>query len=286
VAGCSSDHHVSPWGGRPGPTLEAFAPRPDLDARVAAVDAETAALGLARSFELRVALPRQGGPAVIRGYDGRDPAGRAIHAVRVAAPLGVVMAVGPLDPGELDRTTPTELVPALIGDAERGAYRTGTDLNGDGRLDVALRSDAGVLAIWHFDALGSGAYEIAMAAPPTRGVDIDEDGRVDLEGDVPIAAGDPIAPRFRDVATFAGGRYSNATPAARAWHERRLAGVVVPAQGSADARLRAALERAWHTVLAGREPAENVLRDLRREAVPAARSAAFDRHLRTIAALR
>jgi hypothetical protein len=286
ASGCSSDHHVSPWGGQPVPSLEAFAPRPDLAARLASIDAETAALGLARSFEQKVTLPRQGGPAVIRGYDGHDPAGRAIHAVRVAAPLGVVMAVGPLDPGDLDRTAATELVPALVGTAESGAYRTGTDLNGDGRLDVVLRSETGALAVWHFDALGSGAYEIAMAAPPTRGVDIDEDGRIDLEGEIPIASADPIAPRLGDVATFADGRYANTTPAARAWHARKLAAIATPPATPADARLRAVLERAWHTVLAGREPVENVLRDLRRESVPTWLRASFDRHTRAIAAIR
>ncbi|MFT3768366.1 MAG: VCBS repeat-containing protein [Minicystis sp.] len=278
---------MSPWGGRPRPSFADFVPQPDLQARLASIDTETAAHGLARSFELRVDLPKGAGTAVIRGYDGTDVAGRPVHAVRVATPLGVVMAVGPLDVGELDRRAATELVPALVGGEEKGdapgAYRTGTDLNGDGLLDVVLRNEAGVLSIWHFDRLGSGAYEIEMLAPPTRALDLDGDGRIDFEGEIPPAPGDAIAPRFRDVATFAGGRYVNTSPAARAWHTQRArAGVSLTRD---EVRLRATLERAWHTVLSGDQPVKNVLETLRNEVVPEALRAAFDRHARGIAGL-
>ena len=288
---CSSDHRVSPWGAQAGPSFAAFAPRPDLEARLATIDGETSALGLARSFELRVELPRKGGPAVIRGYEGQDVAGRPVHAVRVATPLGVVMAVGPLDAHELDRRVATRIVPALVGGGpkgdEVGAFRTGTDLNGDGRLDVVVRDDAGALAVWHFDGLGSGAYEVVMEAPPTRGADLDADGHVDLEGELPVARGDAIAPRLRDVATFADGRYSDATPAARAWHRQRARAATAGSSARDDgARLRAALERAWHTILAGERPVENVLAELRKEPVPPLLRSAFDRHVYTIAALR
>jgi hypothetical protein len=289
AASCTSDHRVSPWGGQAGPSFAAFAPKPDLEARLGAIDAETGALGLTRSFDLRVELPRKNGPAVLRGYEGQDVGGRPVHAVRVAAPLGVVMAVGPLDVHELDRRAATQIVPALVGGGakgdEAGAFRSGTDLNGDGLLDVVLRNDAGQLAIWHFDALGSGAYAIAMEAPPTRGVDIDDDGRVDLEGELPVAPEDAIAPRLGDVATFAAGRYSNTTPAARAWHARRARAATAPAGARDDARLRAAIERAWHTILAGERSVETVLEALRKESVPARLRASFDRHLRVIAAL-
>lgn len=287
VASCTSDHRVSPWGGQPGPTLAPFAPRPDLEARLAAVDAETTALELKRVYDIRVKLPRGDADAVIRGYDGTDVAGRAVHAVRVATPLGVVMAVGPLDVGDIERREATELLPALIGgDAGKpGAFLTGNDLNGDGRLDVVLRSDSGAIAIWHFDGLGSGAYEIAMAIAPSRGADVDGDGRVDLIGERPTPASDPIAPRFADVATFHEGRYTNASPSGRAWHARRARAAVSPSGAKDDARLRAAIERAWHTILAGTETAENVLRDLRREPAPPALRASFERHVREVATL-
>lgn len=287
MTACTSDHRVSPWGGQPGPTLAPFAPRPDLAARLATVDAETAALRLRRAYEIRVKLPHGPGEAVIRGYDGADVAGRAVHAVRVASPLGVVMAVGPLDVGDLERRAPTELLPALLGGeaGKPGAYLTGSDLNGDGRLDVILRGDSGQIAIWHFDGLGSGAYEISMAIPPARGADVDGDGRVDLIGERATPASEPIAPRFADVGTFADGRYTNASAAAKAWHAARARAVITPTGAKDDARLRAAIERGWHTILAGTETAENVLRDLRREPVPPALRASFDRHVRDVASL-
>jgi hypothetical protein len=272
--GCGSDHHVSPWGALPGPTLAAYAARPDLPARLAAVDAEAAALRLARSFERRVELPRGRGPAVIRGYAGLDAGGRAVHAVRVATGLGVVLALGPLDPGDLERRAPTALVAGLP---------QGGDLNGDGLLDVVVRAEDGALAVWHFDALGSGPYAIAMAAPPLRALDIDGDGRLDLEGEIAAAPGDPLAPRLLDVATYEAGRYSDASPSARAWHAKKARDV--PAGKGPEAALRAALERAWHTILAGSERGEIVLSRLRAERVPAALSPWFERSVRLVAAI-
>jgi hypothetical protein len=247
------------------------------------VDREAAALRLSLGAEIRAELPRGRGPAVIRGYDGHDAAGRPVHAVRVATSLGVVMALGPLDAGDLDRTAPTELVPALEG----VRFRSGTDLNGDGLVDVVVKNDAGTLSIWHVDAFGSAAYAIAMAAPPSRGIEIDGDPRLALAGALPVPPGDPIAPELGDVATFAAGGYTDATPAARAWHARLVPApsplLVVPlGPPRDDVRLRAAVERAWHAVLAG-QGAEIVLRALGREPVPAPLRAAFDRHARAVA---
>ena len=287
ASGCASDHHVSPWGGRAGPSFAPFVPRPDLEGRLAVVDAEAAALGLTRAVEVRVELPRKAGPAVIRGYDGRDAASRPVHAVRVASALGVVMAVGPLDAGDVDRRQATELVPALH---EGGAFRSGTELTGDGRLVVVLRNEAGALSLWHVDALGSGAYAVEMEAPPTRGIDIDGDGRVDLAGELAVAPDDPIAPRFTDVATFDEGRYSNASAAARGWHAAQAARAAPPVvktpevKTSEEARLRAAIERSWHAVLGG-TPGETVLRDLRRESVAQGLRASYERHARVISDL-
>ena len=286
-AACASDHHVSPWGTQPGGSLEALlAVRPpDLAAQLAAVDAETSALGLHLTGELHADLPPKGAgqEAVIRGYQGRDAAGRLVHAVRVATPAGVVLAVGPLDADDLDRSQATELVPALslADDGSGAAFRSGTDLNGDGSPDVILRNDAGALSISHLGELGSAAYPILMAVPPLRGTDVG-DGGVGLWGRLPVPPGDPIAPVLADVATFAAGAYSNTTAAAREFHAREAArpGVKTPDA----ARLRAALERAWHTVLAG-QPGEGVLRDLAREPVPERLRASFDVHVRAIEAL-
>ena len=285
--GCSGNHHVSPWGAGSGPGLEAYLQGPDLAAELAVVDAETRTLGLVQTEEIRAELPPRGSgrTAVLRGYEGVDAARRKVHAVRVATPRGVVLAVGPLEAGDLDRRRATELVPALLtgDDGEGIAFRSGTNLNGDGSLNVVVRNDAGELSIWHLGELGSGLYAVSMAAPPTRGIDVEGSGHIDLWGQLPADPADPIAPRLADVATFAGGAYSNGTPAARAWHAREAARPLPTAVSDAR-RLRAILERAWHAVLEG-QPPESVLQALRREPVPARLRAAFDVHQRTVAAI-
>jgi hypothetical protein len=290
TSACASDHHVSPWGEQPAAPLDAYFAPPDIAGQLAAVDTETAALRLHKTDELRVALPARasgaGREAVIRGYEGRDGAGRVVHAVRVATPRGIVLAAGPLDAGDLDRSQATELVPALAlaDDGAGTAFRSGTDLNGDGSPDVVLRNDAGAISIWHIGELGSGAYPIRMAVPPLRGTDAG-DGRVGLWGRLPEPPGDPIAPRLTDVATFEAGAYANTTAAAQAFHAREAAR---PAVKTPDAvRLRAAIERAWHTLLAGLAgpPGEGALRELEREPVPGALRASFDAHVRVLGAL-
>jgi hypothetical protein len=281
-AGCASDHHVSPWGDRPGPPLAAFLRSPDLAGQLARIDAETAALRLARTEQIEVELPPRGSrrKAVLRGYEGRDVAGRPVHAVRVATPLGVVLAVGPLDPGDLDRDQPTELVPALAGEGTALAFRSGSDLNGDGSLDVVLRNDAGAISIWHFGELGAGPYAAHLAVPPTGGADVEGDGRAALWGARPPTPGDPIAPRLTDVATFTGHAYSDDTAAAKAWHARE-ASRPLPTGVSDTLRLRAALEHAWHAIFAG-EARDAVLRDLRREPVPGPLRPSMEGHLGTL----
>jgi hypothetical protein len=284
--GCASDHHVSPWGAQDAPSLGAFLRPPDLDAELSRVDAETATLGLVRTEEIRAELPPRGSGrmAVLRGYEGRDVAGRKVHAARVATPFGVVLAVGPLDAGDVDRDQPTELVPSLVNEGRALAFGSGSDLNGDGSLDVVLRNDAGSISIWHVEPLGAGPYAVYLAAPPTRGVDAEGDGRVALWAALPVAPGDPIAPRLTDVATFASGAYSDDTPAARAWHAREAASPL-PTSVSDAVRLRAALERAWHAIMAG-QPPETVLSALRREPAPPPLRPWFEGHLRTLAKAR
>jgi hypothetical protein len=287
AAGCRGNHHVSPWGERSGPTLEPFLRQPDLGAELARVDAETAALGLALTEEIRAELPPKGSgrETVLRAYEGRDVTGRKTHAVRVATPRGVVLAVGPLDVGDHDRDQPTELVPALVVSADGGGagFRSLTDLNGDGSLDVVLRNDAGALSIWRVGELGSAPYPIRMVVPPTRGTDSVGTGRIDLWGEIPATPGDAIAPRLADVATFAAGIYSDATPLARSWHAR-VASSPMPTHVSDTIRLRAAIEHAWHAILAG-QPQEAVLRELDREPVPPSLRASFDAHHHRLTAL-
>jgi hypothetical protein len=297
AAGCASNHQVSPWGGASSPPpLSAFIERPDLAARLARIDAETAHLGLTQTVELRGELPRGGGEIVVRGYNGLDPVGRPTHAVRVATPRGVVMAVGPLDVSDAARDRATELVVSLAPKAGTEALRSGTDLNGDGAPDVVLRNDAGALEFWQITSVGSSRYEVDLEATPTRAEDMNGDGLLDLAGELPVSAGDPIAPRLVDVATFDNRRYSDQSAAARAWHAAQAAKATPKPEPKPDAdakpptpipdelRLRRAIERAWHTILAGR-PAERALEELKREPVPPRLRAAFDRHLARIEAL-
>jgi hypothetical protein len=278
---CASDHHVSPWGSRPGPSLEPFVAPAGLAPRLAEVDAETAAHHLTLTAEIRLSFPRNGAPrpAVLRGYEGLDPAGRPVHAIRVATELGVVMALGPLAPLDLDRRAPTELV------QEAGPLRSGLDMNGDGAIDVVARNEAGVLSVFHVDEIGSAEYPVKMAAPPTRGAGID--GHPVLSGQLPLPEGDPIAPKLEAVAAFDQGRYTEEAAAAKSWHAERSAAIEAappPPKDRDDLRLRAALERAWHGILGGGDP-EAILRALGREPVPAALRASFDRHAQKVATL-
>lgn len=133
-AGCGSDHHVSPWGSFDRPRLRDFVERPDLDAQIARVDAETAPLGLRLVTELRADLPRRGGPVLLRGYEGEDALGRRSHAVRVATGHGVVMALGPLEAQDLRRDQATELVPALVPVPGREAARPRPELSAPARI--------------------------------------------------------------------------------------------------------------------------------------------------------
>jgi hypothetical protein len=285
ASGCASNHHVSPWGERPGPTLAPFLQRPDLAAQLADVDREAAALGLTLTSETPFELPPKGSghQAALRAYSGKDAAGRPTSAVRVATARGVVLALGPLDVGDADRSRATELVPALAQGDAGVAFASGSDINGDGVADVIVKNGAGAIEIWHVGETGSGPYAITMAVPPARGATVEGSNVVALHGRAPIAPDDPIAPELDDVATFEQGAYSNGTTAARAWHSQRAA-KPLPTRVSDASRARAAIEHAWHAILAG-EPADRVRTDLASERVPRALRASFESHSRTIAAL-
>ncbi|HEY4121987.1 MAG TPA: VCBS repeat-containing protein, partial [Byssovorax sp.] len=249
---------MSPWGVEGPVPIDLYVVKPDLAGQLAAVDAEMRAHGLHLTLSIDGVLPRKAGAFRLLGYAGRDPLGRPLHATRAVTPVGVPLAVGPLDAGDMDRSRATELVPALQSGPdparplEGAAYRSGGDLTGDGSPDVVLRNDAGALEVWHLEPLGATRYEVAMVVPPTSGADVDRDGRVDLVGREPAPKDDAIAPDLDDVATFEGGRFTDASAIARAHHERRLAAIEV-AQAKLedpndDAKARLAVERAWHAL--------------------------------------
>jgi hypothetical protein len=275
---------VSAWGGAGAPDLGAFLESPDLDARLALVDTETAAHGLHLTREIPIVLPHGGGPARIRGYEGTDSLGRPVHAIRVATAWSVVMAAGPLDPRDTSRDVATELVPALVtedGGRAGAAFQSGTDLTGDGAISVVARSETGQLTIWRVTPLGASPYPVVMAAPATLGLDVDGDGRVDLVGNLVADGPDAIAPRLRDAATFDGVRFSDRTEGARAFHAALAEAAKSDDKPSDEVRIRRAIERAWHSVLAGKSKDE-ALKELQSEAVPARLRVAFDRWVSVI----
>jgi hypothetical protein len=306
ASGCS-DHHVSAWGTAEHPSLAPYIDKPDLARHLATIEHETTELGLSLASELEARIPGEG-RAIVRAYEGVDVGGRRVSAVRAATARGVIMAVGPLDAGDLGRTAATELVPSLApgDDGEKGAWQSGTDLNGDGRPDVVLRNEAGALEIWGLGATSAGRYDVWLEAPPTRGLDVDGDGRVELAGTIAVLDHDAIAPELEDVAFFDGARYSDRTEAARALHEEHVRAIeaervarrarprpdadadagapAAPPPLTDELRLRRALELAWHAILAGRDRGK-VLGALDLEPVPARLRASFDRHRRVVSAL-
>ncbi|WP_437730991.1 FG-GAP repeat domain-containing protein [Sorangium sp. So ce1335] len=294
---CTSDHQVSPWGAARTPPLGAYVAPPDLDAHLRAIDVEAAELGLELEVELRGALPRGGGEVVLRGYAGTDTLGRRTSAVRAATPRGVIMAAGPLDSGRVDRSQATRLVPSLVpgatpeGAEQLGVFRSGTDLNRDGAPDVVLSNEAGELEIWAVQPFGTARYTVELAVPPRFALDIDQDGILELAGRAPVREGDPIAPELVDVAGFEGDRYTNRGSAAQAFHTARAGaddrgrdGKRQEAPKDDAARVRRAIEQAWHALLAGR-PEKETLAALDREPVPPALQPAFAAHRARVASV-
>jgi len=287
-AACSSNHHVSPWGMLESPRLDAYVQRPDLDATLSLLDQETAHLRLSLTTEIKGKLPKGEGPVIIRAYQGTNTLGRPTYAVRAATAHGIILAVGPSDPADFVRDQATQLVPSISmsGGEEAVSFASANDLNGDGAPDLLLASPSGRLEIWRLLPLGATPYSIEMEASPTRALDVDHDGRIDFGGEISVDEHDPIAPRFSDLATFDGARFSNQSAAARA-HHARLADTPSPSSAPtrpAD-RLRRALERAWHTILAGRST-DDIEKKLAQETVPEALRTSFERHTRRIMALK
>jgi hypothetical protein len=293
TAACGPEHHVSPWGQDGRLSVDAYVRKPDLGAELAEIDRETRAHGLDRTIEIDGTLGKKGGEAFkIRGYAGKDSIGRPIHAVRVATARGVVLAVGPVDIRDVDRSRATELVPALYPGPdpkhplEGAAFASGTDLTGDGSPDLVLTSDRGALEVWHIEPLGAAAYEIVMATTPTSAADVDRDGKVDLVGRIEGEPDDQLKPELDDVATFERGRFTNTSAAARAYQAARLirveAAIAKAEKPSDEERLTHAIERAWHAVLAGQN-ASTTLATFDKEKTPRKLSIEVERWRKAIA---
>lgn len=300
---CGSNHNVSAWGPSGSPKLSMFVMPPDLQGHVDGMSASSELSGFEVDNELR---GEAGGTKyVARSFHGPRVLGRDQRAIRVATAAGVILALGPIDPRTVVRTEPDDLVAALQpdgdGSADGNMFRSMSDLTGDGTLDIVTRTEGGILAVYSLGPRGATRIEVVMAAPPTRGEDVDGDGKVDLwgsveseegadgRGGVPGGAGagaDLIAPEFTDVATFDGRKFSNQTAAAKAWHRSEAEAIAVdaPAMSGTVVGLRRALQRAWHGVLGGggRKEALDALEKARPDA---SLRTAFERHRERIVGL-
>lgn len=243
-----SNHRVSPF-----PQVDpAQLLRPDDDLDGALVRARAQATSDALKEDLRVdGVLRDGRPFVALGFSGIDAIGRPLFAVRVVTPSGIVLALGPDRALPRDPTVPSRLLPAWLG-----AYPSGQDLTGDSMPDVIVAADDGTLAVYRIDRLGSLRYPVLSDVSPSRIVDINTDGWLDLQGAVPVPAGDPIAPELVEVAVCTGGGFSARHPATIAWHREREKSIVIPSDGPPERRLKAAIEKAFHAMRAGDLPAD------------------------------
>lgn len=285
VVACASNHQVSPF--PPIQSIHDVLPPPDLDAQLRRIDEEAAANGYVLRAEQRGTLPDRD-EIVIRAYETVDPFGRPAHLLRVATPVGIVLALGPPDP-KLVIPPATELLPSLV----QGGWFSGSDLNGDGAPEVVVRDGAGILSIFRIERYGAAPLPIELAWPPTFATDANGDGRPDFAASFRLDEDDPIAPTIVDVAIFDGARYSNEAEEARAFHARekeqaalRVATLLeAKERAEADededgeggekaeplteedrvALLRAAIEQAFHALRAG-EDAKKALAELDRVA--------------------
>ena len=297
AAACTDNHSVSPWGDAGRPRLADYAVRPDLDARVAEIEAEASQLGMDEAFRLQVKDPNSGDALVAMGLRGRDEIGRDLTATRVVSKWGVVLARGPLDMRDVRRSTATELlqvvsVGATTGGADGGPDAPGgfgafSDLTRDGTPDLVLRSEQGRIEIWSMTSRAGTQVEVRMEVTPSRFVDVDGDGRVDLAGSVALGEDDPIAPALVDVATWAGDGFSNTTATARAFHARHrdLARAAEATSRSDAKRSRQSLELCWHAMLAGGD-AVRELGALERKRPEGALGEAFDALARRVGRIR
>lgn len=241
LAGCSSNHHVSPFAVDPALYL---APRPDLAGQLARAERETQGSKLVEVERVEGKLG-SGHVFVAIGYEGKGRTGEPVYATRVVTPFAVVLAEGP----EAAPERPTQLVPFV----REKAYPSGLDLTGDGLADVVLRAADGGLGVFRVDGTSAAAYPIVIAFPAAAGQDENGDGRFDLVATAPIPKGDAIAPKLVDVAINDGESFRHDHPDALAFHRRQERPPESDAAPPAR-RLARALENAFHAGLGGTEP--------------------------------
>jgi hypothetical protein len=278
VLGCTSDHHVSEWGDLGRPDLMLYVEKPDIATHLAEIDNDADLRGLSRDHELAANV--KGTPYVARSFIGTGQLGRTLHAIRVATPSGVILALGPIATSDNLRREPCELVVSVSGPPPDGGgpFMSMMDFLGTGFPSVIVKDEDGRLAIFTLNPHGAVKVETDFEVVPTEVSDIDSDGHLDLRGHVKMDDDDPIHPDFVDVATFDGRRFSNKTQPARAFHSMlRDERNDDPPSTDATVRARRALERAWHAALAG-DDAKKTLEKLDQEKPAKALASAFAFH--------
>lgn len=247
TAGCTSDHHVSPW--PKDVSLQSLMHASTMEEHLERVTAEMRVEGLALEHEVCGEL--DGAETFcIRAYRGQDDLGNLRRAVRVATRYGVVMALGPTSSHDAMRGVELALVPSL-----EGGWQSGSDLNGDGMPDVVVARSGGALEVWGLHARGASPYPVDSLVPVTGAMDVDGDGRPDLTGTVPVPPEELLVPSLVEVVSFAAGRYRIDTPGVRGFHAKRGREMAERRSGAGH------VEYAWHALRSGKDPAK-VLKSL------------------------
>lgn len=255
IAGCGSNHRVSPWGDREGAPVGAFAVRPDLEAQLRAIDEELAgangAADEARRLALLVELRGQdsaGTAYVVRDYAGRDALGRPVHAVRVATQFAVVFAAGPrgeLEPGGFD-----QLVAALPGGPGE-TVRMPADFDGDGRPELILVDPRGRPQAVTLAPRGAVTLAISPPLPVARAPHLGP-GRRGLTLVQRVAGVGARELVLERLVVLRGGAFVEDDPAVVAWHASEAeARARADGEESEEAALDRLLARAFHAALAG-----------------------------------
>lgn len=267
LMGCSGGPRMSAW-----PKLGDYAERPDLEAKVVAIDSEAKAAGLELVREVET-KGESGTVYVVRSYRGVDTLGRATWACRVASPFGVIMAVGP---DEADVREPHEPV-FEIDAGESRLFASPGQLVAGGDPELLLRNARGELAAWHLLARGASEIPIELASPPARLVTL-SNGELALAAVITAPSLHEPALTLLRVAAFDGARFSERATLAKRFHEEeRERANVVPEAETAEARFDRRTRRAFHAILAGEKKKEVAAAFSRDDVPPELRGAQRER---------